>query len=276
MPDSVLAAGHADGPPFDELARRLGELQVAAKDPGLRHQLGELRALALETAASNAQLADLTHHLQVSTEREKCALARELHDELGGILTPAKMDMAWLESRLGADPEFRDRMGRLGKLIDQGIDLKRRVIENLRPSLLDHLGLSSALQWYVDETCTQAHIESHLHISKTLERLTPDLEIALYRLVQGAVSNVVRHAQAAHLDLTLERTPAGVHMTVSDDGVGITDLVAAMNTSHGLAAMSHRVRSANGTFKVHSLSGKGTRVEMFVPLAAVAAKVPKA
>ena len=149
---------------------------------------------------------------------------------------------------------------------DQGIDLKRRVIEKLRPSLLDHLGLASALQWYVDETCRSAQIEPHLHISKTLERLTPDMEIALYRLVQEAVTNAVRHSKATHLDLTLERTPKGVHMTVSDDGVGITNVEAAKKSAHGLAGMNQRLRSAGGTFNVHSLSGKGTRVEMFVPL----------
>jgi signal transduction histidine kinase len=159
-------------------------------------------------------------------------------------------------------------------LIDQGIDLKRRVIENLRPSLLDHLGLASALQWYVDEACANAGIEPHLHISKTLERLSPDLEIALYRLVHEAVSNVVRHAKASHLDLTIERTPQGVHMTVTDDGVGIGDVDAAMRSSHGLSAMKHRVLSMGGTLHMHGLQGEGTRAEMFVPLASVAAKPP--
>jgi signal transduction histidine kinase len=158
-------------------------------------------------------------------------------------------------------------MERLGALIDQGIDLKRRIIENLRPSLLDHLGLASALHWYVDEVSRKAGIEPHLHIDKALERLPADLEIALFRLVQEGITNVVKHAGAAHLDLTVERTALGVHMTVSDDGVGIADMEAARRLSHGLAGMSHRAHSVNGTFKVHSLPGKGTRIEMFVPLA---------
>ncbi len=272
----------------EQVLRKLAEIERTSHDAALRRQLGDLKALVEDLQAGLAKrveadvamrtqdLASLADFLQASTEREKAALARELHDELGGILTPAKMDLSWLEARLGTDPEFRERMGRLGKLIDQGIDLKRRVIERLRPSLLDHLGLASALQWYVDETCEKAKIRSHLHISNTLERLTPDLEIALYRLVQEAVSNVVRHAQATHLDLTLERTPGGLHMTVSDDGVGIPDYEAAKRSAHGLAGMDHRVRSANGTFKVHSLSGKGTRIEMFVPLAASAAMKPEA
>lgn len=238
----------------------------------LRSLSDELRALVhdeveRQVAHRTDELASLSAFLQTNAEREKASLARELHDQLGGILTPAKMDLAWLQARLGQDPEFRERMGRLARLIDDGIDLKRRIIENLRPSLLDHLGLSAALEWYVEEACRAADIEPHLHISKALERLTPDLEIALYRLVQEAVTNAVRHAQAAHLDLTLERAARGVHITISDDGIGIGNLEAARKLSHGLAGMSHRVRSMNGTFDVHSLSGKGTRIEMFVPLA---------
>lgn len=268
----------------EQVSRKLDEIERTLKDADLHSQLAELKSLVMELQTQVAarvevevgkrtqELASLSAHLQTHTEHEKAALARELHDELGGILTPAKMDLAWLQSRLGADPDFRERMGRLGALIDQGIDLKRRVIEKLRPSLLDHLGLASALQWYVDEACREAKIEPHLHISKVLERLPPDLEIALYRLAQEAVTNVVRHAKAAHLDLTLERTPRGLHMTVSDDGVGIEGMEAAKKPTHGLAGMSHRVRSINGTLDVHSLSGKGTRVEMFVPLAAPPAK----
>jgi signal transduction histidine kinase len=268
----------------EQVSRKLSEMERTLKDAELRGLFTELKALVMELQAQidtrveaevgrrTEELASLSAYLQTHTEREKAALARELHDELGGILTPAKMDLSWLQSRLGEDPDFRERMGRLGALIDQGIDLKRRVIEKLRPSLLDHLGLASALQWYVDETCREANIEPHLHISKLLERLPSDLEIALYRMVQEAVTNVVRHSQATHLDLTLERTPKGVHMTVSDDGVGIDNLDAAKKLSHGLLGMSHRLRTINGTLNVHSLSGKGTRIEMFVPLAAIPAK----
>jgi signal transduction histidine kinase len=264
----------------ERISRKLHEVETRIKEPELQGPIGELRSMMAELHAlldarvesevgrRTQELASLSAFLQTSSEQEKAALARELHDELGGILTPAKMDLAWMHSRLGDDPDFRERMKRLGALIDQGIDLKRRVIEKLRPSLLDHLGLGSALQWYVDEACRAAKIEPHLHISKSLERLPPDLEIALYRLVQEAVTNVVRHSKATHLDLTLERTPSGVHMTVSDDGIGIDNIEAARKLSHGMAGMTHRVRSINGTLEVHSLSGKGTRVEMFVPLTA--------
>ncbi|HUP28601.1 MAG TPA: sensor histidine kinase [Usitatibacter sp.] len=219
-----------------------------------------------QVAERTRELASLTDFLQMHNEREKASLARELHDSLGGILTPAKMDLAWLEARLGNDPEFRERMHRLSTMIDQGIDLKRRIIEALRPSLLDHLGLSSALQWYVEETCRESKLACRLRISEKLERLPPDVEIAFYRLVQEALSNVVKHARAKTFELELERTGEGLKVLVGDDGVGIANLGEAKSLSHGLAGMMHRVRSLGGTFDIDSAPGQGTRIKVFVPL----------
>lgn len=245
-----------------QLERNPGEAECRALVAELRADFGRLRASIEESG----DLAALSASLQKSGEREKASLARELHDQLGGILTPAKMDLAWLRARLGGDAQCAERMARLDALIDQAIDLKRRIIEKLHPSLLDHLGLAAALRWYVDEECGKAGIEPHLDIDAGLERLTPDVEIACFRLVQEGVDNAVAHARAAHLDLTLERPALGLHMTVSDDGVGIADVEAARRMSRGLAGMSQRVRSLGGTFRVHSPSGKGTRLEIFIPL----------
>ena len=220
-----------------------------------------------EIARRTQELSSLSAFLQTHYEREKASLARQLHDELGGILTPAKMDLSWLQGHLGDDPQFGERMSRLAALIDQGIDLERRIIEDLHPSLLDHLGLASAVQWYVDETCRAAKIECRVTVSRKLERLASDLEIALYRIVQESVTNVVRHARAKHLDLVLERVKTGLRMAIRDDGVGIADLEGARKLSHGLAGMSQRMRAIDGTFDVHSRQGEGTRIEIFLPLA---------
>jgi signal transduction histidine kinase len=259
------------------------EAALARVDPDeckeARQALAELRGLLDQQASASGeaierQVAERTHELsslsnflQTHSEREKALLARELHDALGGILTPAKMDLAWLEGHLADHPEYGARIKRLSALIDSGIDLKRRIIENLRPSLLDHLGLASALHWYVQEACRSAGIESRLMVSERLERLPSDLEIALYRLVQESVNNIVKHAQAKTLDLTLERTGDGLQLSIADDGVGIADLEYAKRLSHGLAGMMHRVRSVGGSFDVRSQLGKGTRIDVFVPLA---------
>jgi signal transduction histidine kinase len=231
-----------------------------------RNQASLAGKLEGEVEKRTRELSSLSAFLQTNSEREKAMLARELHDELGGILTPAKMDLAWLQGRLGSAPEYGERMNRLATLIDQGIDLKRRIIENLRPSLLDHLGLASALQWYVDEACKSANLECNLRISDSLERLPPDLEIALYRLVQESITNIVKHARATKIDLTVERTGKGLMVVVADNGVGIADLEVAKKLSHGLAGMSHRIRSVHGTFDIRSHPGHGTRIDVFVPL----------
>src|SRR6187549_4100217 len=169
----------------------------------------ELRAIVHRLRSENSSLASLSNFLQMQTEREKAALARELHDSLGGLLTPAKMDLAWLEARLGSDPQYAPRLKRLSDLIDEGIDLKRRIIEALRPSLLDHLGLASALQWHVDDACRAAGVKCKLSIDDSIGRLGSELEITLYRMVQEMVANVVRHSRAASLEMELAPREGG-------------------------------------------------------------------
>ena len=247
-----LAQRAASAPPAE--ARELMERVVAGLDSLRDFPAGGDEALSA--------------FLQTREEREKASLARELHDELGGILTPAKMDLAWLQARLGEQPEYTERMRRLGALIDQGIDLKRRVIERLRPSLLDHLGLAAAIQWYAEETCRAANLDCDIRVSPTFERLTPDLEIALYRLMQDSLANVIKHAQAKRVSVSLDRSDEGLALEIGDDGVGIGDLAAARKLSYGMASMRQRVRAVGGTFDVTSAPGQGTRVRAFVPRAA--------
>ncbi len=277
MPDQLVEL-------YEQVAARVGELDAGLKEllaadgseraRRARAQWEELASLVRrqkemlgEVGRRTREASSLSAFLQTHYEREKAQLARDLHDELGGILTPAKMDLSWLEARLGGDAQYRERMARLSALIDQGIDLKRRIIEDLHPSLLDHLGLAAAVQWFVDEACGAAKLESRVRVSK-LERLSPDLEIALYRIVQEAVNNAVRHAKAKKIELTVERTKDGVRVSVRDDGIGIADLDGARKQSHGLVGMTHRMRAINGTLDISSSKGKGTRVEAFLPLAA--------
>ena len=228
----------------------------------------QLRAMVIELRAQNEKLSELSAFLQARSEREKALLARELHDSLGGILTPAKMDLAWLEGRLPKEPQFAERLKRLSALIDEGIDLKRRIIEKLRPSLLDHLGLAAALQWHVDDTCRRAKIDCKLHLSENLKRLPADLEITLYRLVQESIANVVEHAHATSVELRVEPAQDGIELCVSDNGVGISDVNAARDLSRSIAGMMSRVRALNGRFDIDTSPDGGTRVRIFVPLAA--------
>jgi signal transduction histidine kinase len=247
-----------------EMAQRAANATAPEARELMQRVVAELDALRNFPAGGDEALSAF---LQTNEEREKASLARELHDELGGILTPAKMDLAWLQARLGDKPEYADRMRRLNALIDQGIDLKRRVIERLRPSLLDHLGLAAAIQWYAEETCRSANLQCDIRVSSNVERLTPDLEIALYRLMQDSLANVIKHAKAKQVTVSLERTLEGLALEIGDDGVGIGDLAAARKLSYGMASMRQRVRAVGGNFDVSSAPGQGTRVRAFVPRA---------
>ena len=272
--DAALAAVEAYAPQLREknLEDALRVIATAQREwSELRSLIAEQKGLLDDIAGRTRELSSLSAFLQTHYEREKQRLARELHDELGGILTPARMDLAWLQARLGADPAYGERMARLSSMIDQGIDLKRRIIENLRPSLLDHLGLAAAVQWYADEACGAAQIAHRVTVSK-VERLPSDLEIALYRVVQESVNNAIRHAQAKHVEIVVERTNSGLRLAICDDGVGIPDLEGARSRSHGLVAMTQRMRAFDGTLSIHSGVGSGTRVEAFLPIAAQAGR----
>src|SRR5260221_2628449 len=250
-----------------------GPMKAALAGNGLAREWENITALVAEQKEMLGEIERRTHELsslsgflQTHAEREKADLARELHDKLGGILTSAKMDLAWLQSSLGGNSEHAMRIARLSALIDQGVDLKRRVIEELHPSLLDHLGLATALQWYVDDTCRAADIECHMSIP-ALERMSPDLQIALYRIVQDSVTNAVRHSRAKRVDVVLERTPEGLRISVSDDGVGIADLEGARKLAHGLTGMTQGMRAISGTLEGPSSTRGATPVEAFLPRA---------
>jgi signal transduction histidine kinase len=247
--------------------RRRERDKFSAQWDELAALVGRQRSILGAIVRQADEVSSLSSFLQTDHEREKANLARELHHQLGGILTPAKMDLSWMQARLGDDPMYAQRLARLSALIDQEIDLKRRIIEDLHPSLLDHLGLAAAVQWYVDETCGAANIGCRVTIAK-LERLPSDLEIALYRVVQESVTNVVRHAKAKNVELVVERNDKGLRVAICDDGVGIEDMDRARKLSHGLTGMTQRMRAVRGTLDIRSRQGGGTRVEAFLPIAA--------
>lgn len=231
-----------------------------------RIQASYAARLQAEVADRTLQLSSLSKFLQIQSENERANLARALHDELGGILTPAKMDVTWLEGRVGKVPDVAQRLARLSILLDSGIDVKRRIIENLRPSILDHLGLGAAVRWHVEETCETAGLKCSLDLDPKLGRLPPELEISLYRVVQETVGNVVRHARARTLHLQLQRLEAAISLEVSDDGVGLRDPAEAERQAHGISGMRQRLASVGGSLGIEQAAEGGTRVRALVPL----------
>lgn len=228
----------------------------------------EAQAAMLERQvnARTEELSSLSSHLQQSTEREKSRLARDLHDELGGILTSAKIDIAWLEGHSkSADPEVVPRLQRLAATVDEAVNMKRRVVEDLRPSLLDHLGLGAALNWYVNETCKKAGLQCRMKLLPDAETVPPEIAIAIYRLVQEGLTNILKHAQATEIEVELQRKASGYRLRLADNGLGITNF-RPDQLSHGIAGMRQRARALGGGFDLRTTPGEGTTIEAFFPL----------
>ena len=217
-----------------------------------------------------ASLAELATHLQNVREEERGHLARELHDELGALLTAAKLDVARLKSRLGAQatPEVGQRLQHLTEALNSGIALKRRIIEDLRPSSLSNLGLTASLEILAREFSERAAVE----ITTALEpvELDESSQLTVYRLVQESLTNVGKYAEAKHVEITVQNHGNHVEVDIKDDGKGF-NVSQARPSTHGLAGMRHRVEAAGGRLTVRSAPGNGTRIAAVLPKAAVPA-----
>jgi signal transduction histidine kinase len=222
--------------------------------------------LGQEVAERTNELIDLTNHLQRTTEREKAMVARDLHDELGGILTSAKMDIDWLRTHVQRSPETEKRFDQLNHLLDEAVLLKRRVIEDLRPSLLDNLGLGPALEWHVTEHCKKGGLICKLDLADTIDTYDADTSIALYRIVQEALTNVLRHAKATRFELSLQTTGEAIRLQMRDNGVGLPPTFNPAKLSHGLSGMRQRARALGGEVSWESTPRQGTRVDIRIPL----------
>ena len=238
--------------------------QRAAAAAELARQHDELKA---QFDAQAMELTDLARHLQHVQEEERARLSRGLHDELGGILLAARMDVTWMERHgPGEDASVKPRLERLRKVLDQGIELKRRVVEELRPTLLDTMGLLAALRWQTEETCKRANLRCTERYPDEEPRLNRAGAIALFRVVQEALANVAKHAKASNVDIAFEISDQEVILTIHDDGVGAAPTDLARPRSHGIAGMRHRVNVLGGRLDVSSGPGRGTTVQVRVPL----------
>jgi signal transduction histidine kinase len=217
-----------------------------------------------------AELSALSNHLQQLTEREKASLARELHDELGGVLIAVKMDVAWLQHRgASSDPEIQLRWKRVLELLDEGVDVKRRIVENLRPTLLDNMGLLPAIHWITQESCRHAGLQCTESYPEQDLQLTAEAAIMMFRLVQESLTNIVKHARAHAVRVELAVEDGHLSLIIEDDGVGIEPRRRDAIGSHGLATMRHRVRSFGGNLQIDTPGAGGTRVRALLPLARV-------
>lgn len=210
-----------------------------------------------------ATLAELATHLQQVREEERGHLARELHDELGALLTAAKLDVARLKSKLGTQaPEFAQRLQHLTETLNSGIALKRRIIEDLRPSSLSNLGLTASLEILAREFAERSGID----VATNLEAVELDesSQLTVYRLVQESLTNVGKYAQAEQVEINVHNRDGQVEVEIKDNGQGF-EIADVRTATHGLAGMKHRVEAAGGRLAVESKPGDGTRISAVLP-----------
>ncbi|HRL98544.1 MAG TPA: CHASE3 domain-containing protein [Acidovorax sp.] len=228
----------------------------------LEHERDQLERLVKERTAT---LSELAHHLQQVREEERGHLARELHDELGSLLTAAKLDVARLKSKIDATaPDIAERLRHLTETLNSGIALKRRIIEDLRPSSLANLGLATALEILTREYAERAGIEVETNLEPV--QLSETAQLTVYRIVQESLTNIGKYAQARRVLVLVQGYPTHVAVQVRDDGQGF-DTSTVRPTSHGLLGMRHRVESEGGRLSITSRVGHGTLVSAVLPLA---------
>lgn len=235
---------------------RLRRVQHALQQAHLQ----QLDALVLQRTV---QLTELTRHLHTAREDERSRLARNLHDDLGALLTSAKLDAARIRARLGGTPpEALERLAHLVEMLDGAIALGRRIIEDLRPSTLDNLGLGATLEILAREFAERSGVTVHCRVLPVA--LARSAELVAYRLVQEAVTNISKYAGARHVWIDLVPRDTQVEVLVRDDGAGF-DPAAQSGSACGLVGMRYRVEAEHGTLAVLSAPGQGTVLRALLP-----------
>ncbi len=241
--------------------RSQAEQQRQAQQQAIR---AERDRLEMEVQHRTAELTSLARHLETAREDERARLARDLHDELGALLTAAKLDVARLRPGLQqAAPALLPRVEHLVQALNSGIALKRRIIEDLRPSSLDNLGLLPALEILCAEFAERLQVRMATALAPVAMSRSADL--TAFRLVQESLNNIAKHAQASQVTVTVAQQDGMAAISVQDDGVGF-DLARQAQGSHGLVGMRYRVQAEGGQLRIETAPGAGTRTLALLPL----------
>ena len=225
-----------------------------------------VRALE-ELEQSRAELRALAARLQVTREEERTRIAREIHDELGQALTALKLDVAWLESRPNKTASGVFRVGNvpLTERIDATMEIVRRIASELRPSVLDSLGLDAALEYLAQETSKRTGIAITLHVDE-FPRLSDHVASNAYRIIQEALTNVTRHSKATRVDVTVRRLTKTIIVAVDDNGVGFMPQSLSGLRSLGLVGMRERALAVGGTLLIRGEPGEGSSITVTIPV----------
>ena len=253
----------------------LGELEYnkegkAIKMVGTIQDITERIKTEKSLKESRTQLRSLANRLQVIREEERANVAREIHDDLGQSLTALKMDVMWLKKNYNLHWEKApEKFNTIVNLIDSTIKTVKQIASELRPGILDDLGLIPAIEWQKDDFQNRFNIKCNLIIGN--KNIAPDNEtsVAVFRILQETLTNIARHSGATEADIVLDLKENKIlTMEVSDNGIGINNEQATSKKSLGIFGMRERVNLLNGQLEISGKTGKGTKVKIRIPVSA--------
>ena len=226
----------------------------------------ELEQKIAETQQMTTRLRELSAHLQNIREEERIHIAREMHDELGQLLTGFKMDVSWLHKKLShtEDPVVKEKLGEMMEVVNEAARFVRKLASELRPSILDDLGLIPALDWHSQEFKRRSNI--NVEFRSRLEDISTSKDVAtgLFRIYQESLTNVARHADAHKVNAELDLVESKIQLTITDDGKGF-DTRSGERKTLGILGMKERAAMLGGQLRIYSAPGKGTTVLISVP-----------
>lgn len=235
---------------------------------GIAQDVTERRMAEEEVRQSREKLRDLADHLQTIREEERTEVSREIHDELGQALTVLKLDLSLVEEkfRQGSVDKVFDLTRSMSQLIDETIQIVRRIASSLRPGLLDDLGLEAALEWQCQEFRDRSGLAFHLDLPSRPLALDSKRATTVFRIFQEILTNVARHARASRVEISLKEAPGEVLLEVRDDGVGITPEQYSNPKALGIVGMTERALMLDGELTFFGKPNQGTTVQLRVPL----------
>jgi signal transduction histidine kinase len=254
--------------PDEVLARVRTHIELRRLQSGLEQRVRERTAdyeqSERKLQESWKQLQELAGFLQTVREEERTRIAREIHDELGQALTALRIDLAWLESKCDSDaPRIAERLTSARMLVVRTLDAVRRISEDLRPGMLDDLGLAAAIENHVAKFTEHSGIPCALTMNREEFDVGDNMATAIFRLTQEALTNVVRHASASSVEVEILDDADAIHLTVQDNGCGLAPPID--RKTFGLLGMRERVKMFGGKFEMTSVPSKGTRIEASFP-----------
>lgn len=233
----------------------------------IAHDITERKIIEKKLQESSQDLRELTHHFEELRENERSTIARDLHDDLGQKLTAIKMDISWLKSRIGVQSRPVERkFQQMDFLISDSIDSIQKISYGLRPSILDDLGLHSAIEWQLKEFSKLSGIKVKAVYSQENDIINSQLSLVIFRIVQEALTNVLRHASASSVEIKITDEAGKIKVIISDNGTGIELEKIESKKSYGLIGMRERVKANGGEIKISGKKGFGTVIVVKFPL----------